>query len=398
MDRRTTPLPAPAPDVDVSVIVPTYCEAANLPVLIPRIHAALIGGGYSGEIIVVDDNSPDDTRAVCARLARNYPARLEVRLTERGLSSAVLHGMHLASGRVLAVMDADLSHPPEKLPELIAALGDNGAIMALGSRYVSGAAIADRWGLFRRLNSGIATLLARPFTATSDPMSGFFAIRNATFAAARGLDPIGYKIGLELLVKCAHGSAQEIPITFEDRLYGQSKLSLKEQLNYLKHLKRLFEFKMGELALPIQFGAVGLTGVAVDMTCFSGLLPFVSLPLARALSICCAMSWNFWLNRRLTFSYARHEAPWRQYAMFCASCLVGAVANWSTSVALWAVSPFFARHALVVAGAGVAAGFIFNYGLSRHLAFPLRLNQRLPLSTPAMARIEGPQSVSREFE
>ncbi|MEZ6068328.1 MAG: glycosyltransferase [Planctomycetaceae bacterium] len=141
----------------VSVIVPAYREAENLPVLIPRLHAALQQSGMSAEVLVVDDNSPDATPEVMAKLAHEYPVRLIVRTAERGLSSAVLRGMHEARGGVLVCMDADLSHPPEKVPELVAAILEQQGDFVIGSRYVAGGKTDDDWGLFRWLNSKVAT-------------------------------------------------------------------------------------------------------------------------------------------------------------------------------------------------------------------------------------------------
>jgi len=236
------PEPAPA----VSVVVPTFREAENLPILVPRLDAALREAGIDAEIIVVDDDSADGTEAACRSLAREHRLRLEVRTTERGLSGAVLHGLRLARGEILVVMDADLSHPPEQVPDLVRALEDPACDFALGSRYVPGAKTDEAWGLFRWLNSKVATLLARPFTAAKDPMSGFFALRRSTFEGAPRLDPVGYKIGLELIVKCGCRGVREIPIRFDRRLHGESKLNLREQINYLRHLRRLFAFKAGE--------------------------------------------------------------------------------------------------------------------------------------------------------
>ena len=176
----------------LSVIVPTYCEAENLGVLIPRLSSVLEKAGISAEILIVDDDSPDNTTEVCELLAATHPVRLIVRKGERGLSSAVIHGMRQAQGDVLLVMDADLSHPPEKVPELFAAVSANEVDFAIGSRYVQGGATDDNWGLFRWLNSKVATLLARPLTSTRDPMSGFFALRRQTFLAAEKLSPVGY--------------------------------------------------------------------------------------------------------------------------------------------------------------------------------------------------------------
>jgi dolichol-phosphate mannosyltransferase len=226
------------------VIVPTYREADNLPLLVPRLDAALRALRRPGEILVVDDNSPDDTRAVCARLARSYPLRLLTRTHERGLATAVLHGLRAATGEVLVVLDADLSHPPERIGELVAELERPPADFVLGSRYVAGASTDEGWGLFRRLNSLVATLLARPITRARDPMAGFFALHAATFRSARRLDPVGYKIALELIVKCGCRHVREVPIHFTDRVKGESKLNLHEQVNYLRHLARLYRFKL----------------------------------------------------------------------------------------------------------------------------------------------------------
>ncbi len=185
----------------VSVIVPTYCEAVNLTDLIPRVMGSLSQACHSAEIVVVDDNSPDSTQEVCRELSQRYPLQLEVRKDVRGLSSAVLHGMRIASGDVLVVMDADLSHPPEAIPQLVAALIDGDLDVVVGSRYVDGGATEKGWGVFRWLNSRLATLIALPLTSVRDPMAGFFATRRQTFLEIAELDPIGYKILLEILVK-----------------------------------------------------------------------------------------------------------------------------------------------------------------------------------------------------
>ena len=141
----------------VSIIIPTLNEAENLPLLVPRIAAAMAGRPY--EIVVVDDDSRDDTRAVCARLSEQYPLTLHVRQHAKdGLSGAVLAGFGLAEGDVLAVMDADLQHPPETLPALLAPLDNNEADFVLGSRHAPGGTVEEQWGVFRRLNSRVATL------------------------------------------------------------------------------------------------------------------------------------------------------------------------------------------------------------------------------------------------
>lgn len=230
----------------VSVIIPTYCEAENLVILIPRIVAMFEKSGLDGEIIVVDDDSPDDPESACHVEQTAFPIRVLVRKDERGLSSAVIHGMDHATGDLLLVMDADLSHPAEKIPELFAAANSNGTEFVIGSRYVKGGGTDEDWGFFRWLNSKVATWLARPLTTSRDPMAGFFAIHRNRFRKSRELlDPVGYKIGLELIVKCRCKQVKEVPIFFTDRQHGESKLSFREQLNYLRHLMRLYRFRLG---------------------------------------------------------------------------------------------------------------------------------------------------------
>ena len=353
----------------LSIIVPTYREAENLAVLVPRLSGVLKRAGITAEILMVDDDSPDNTAEICESLAARYPIKAIVRKGERGLSSAVIHGMRHSQGEVFLVMDADLSHPPDKVPELFAAVNAGGADFAIGSRYVRGGGTDDNWGLFRRINSKVATLLAWPLTSSRDPMSGFFALRKETFLAARKLNPVGYKIGLELIVKCGCRHIKEIPIHFANRLHGKSKLSLREQFLYVKHLKRLYQFKLGVLAQPVQFVMVGATGVVVDLAAFSLLLTALPVGAARATAIWSAMTWNFWHNRRLTFSHTRTRPLLRQYLLFCLSCLLGAVVNWSTFSALYYSSTFFSGWPLLSAAIGILVGTILNFTMCKYIVF-----------------------------
>ena len=236
--------PAKGP-ASVSVIVPTYREAGNLPELIRRVEQVRISCGMPQELLIVDDDSNDGTQQVVDGLNRDW-VRLIVRKNARDLSSAVLEGLRQARGKVAVVMDADLSHPPEAIPRLVQAIAD-GADFAIGSRYVAGGSTDAAWGPLRWLNSRIATWLARPLTAARDPMSGFFAIRRERVCRAAGLDPIGYKIGLELLVRCGCRDVREVPIHFAERKVGKSKLSLRQQARYVRHLRRLMVCKYPRL-------------------------------------------------------------------------------------------------------------------------------------------------------
>ncbi len=227
----------PAPPL--TIVVPTYNERDNLPRLVERLFAAV--SPAATELLVVDDNSPDGTAAVAAALAAQQPIRCLVRTGERGLATAVLAGLAAARGEIVVVMDADLSHPPERIPALVAALADPDVPMAVGSRFVAGAHIDGRWPWTRRLNSRVARLLARPLTPVRDMLSGFFAVRRAALRLAE-LRPVGYKIALELIVRHGWTRIAEVPITFTDRTAGRTKLNLAEQVRYLRHLARLYAF------------------------------------------------------------------------------------------------------------------------------------------------------------
>lgn len=226
----------------VCVIIPTFHEADNARELLSRLGAVREAALPNLEAIIVDDDSNDGIMHVIDDLAQPW-VRLMIRRGERGLSTAVLAGMRAAQGDVLVVMDADLSHSPERIPELVARLND-GADFAIASRYVPGGSTDARWSVWRRLNSRFATMLARPFTAACDPMSGFFALRRSTFEHASGLCPLGYKIGLELIVKCRCRRIDEVPIHFHERTRGESKLTLGQQWLYMRHVGRLLAWKV----------------------------------------------------------------------------------------------------------------------------------------------------------
>ena len=227
----------------VSIIVPTYKESANLRPLIERIFAATEPRGINAELIIVDDDSRDGTVEIVQQLEGQHPVRLIVRTQERGLSSAVLAGFAESRGDLLVVLDADLQHPPEAIPDLLERLDQNNCDFVLATRYAGGGAIDQEWPWSRKLASRLASLLARPLTPLSDPMSGYFALPKTTWERAERLSPIGYKIALELFVKARCQKPAEVPITFETRQAGSSKASAVEFVRYLRHLARLYHFR-----------------------------------------------------------------------------------------------------------------------------------------------------------
>jgi dolichol-phosphate mannosyltransferase len=348
----------------VTIVVPTYKEAENIPHLIDRVARVRQEHGLEIDMLFMDDDSRDGSVELVAARPESWIS-LVVRTSERGLSAAVLDGLRRAKGDVLVCMDADLSHPPEVLPQILHKLED-GADFVIGSRYVAGGSTSDDWGFLRWLNSRVATLLARPFTAARDPMAGFFTLRRSTFEAGRDLNPIGYKIGLELLVKCGCERVVEVPIHFEDRQFGQSKLTMRQQLLYLKHLRRLYIFKFGVWSQLMQFLTVGGLGTVVNLVALTALL-HLGTPMrpAVAAAIFGSMCFNFALNRRFSFVGARGGQWLRQFASFVAASSVGAVINYFATLFVLGrgVRPQLA--ALV----GIAVGTAFNFLASRYLVF-----------------------------
>src|SRR5262245_24199874 len=228
LKHQRQPTGGVAGQILVSVVVPAYKEVDNLPVLIPAITEAL--GPWLHEIIIVDDNSSDGTDQTIAALGeQGHSVRLIVRTDQRGLSSAVLRGFAEAKGKILICMDSDLSHPPAALPRIIETLEKDRVEFVIGSRYVAGGTTGVEWSFQRKINSKVATLMARPFCRAGDPLAGFFALPRAVFERAEELNPIGYKVGLELIVKCGCTRIAEVPIHFSDRSFGESKLGLREQ-------------------------------------------------------------------------------------------------------------------------------------------------------------------------
>ena len=224
----------------LSVIVPTYNERDSLPILIDRL--AKVAAGVVLEIVIVDDGSPDGTGALAEHLARTAPMLIRVvhRPGKGGLASAVMDGVAVSQGATVTVMDADLSHPPELLPQLVAAVV-NGADVAVASRYIARGGI-EAWPLLRRVVSRGATWLARAGLGLTvrDPLSGFFAARRdlLTGGVYRRL---GYKLLMEILATHRRARVVEIPYRFVDRGQGTSKLSPGEIVDFLRllaHLRR----------------------------------------------------------------------------------------------------------------------------------------------------------------
>jgi dolichol-phosphate mannosyltransferase len=240
----TVPATAAKAQLKFSIVVPTYKEAGGIERLIVMLDDVFKTNNLNGEIVVVDDNSPDGTGDIVERLAASgYPVRCLHRPRKMGLSSGVIDGWKFArpDSEALGAMDADFSHDATIIPSMVEALC-NGYDLAIGSRYVRGGGIED-WPMQRKITSLVAIALAKPLTPLLDITSGYFLVRRSAVEGV-DLDPIGFKIGLEVIAKARYRRALEVPYVFTDRVSGTSKLNQHEIVNYLRQLVRIYRGRL----------------------------------------------------------------------------------------------------------------------------------------------------------
>lgn len=331
----------------LSLVIPTYNEASNVRAMVAQISALLAGAlPDSYEIIVVDDDSPDRTWEIAQELISDFP-RLRVmrRRGERGLSSAVIRGWQAARGHVLGVIDGDLQHPPGVLLRLRAAI-EGGADLAVASRHVEGGGVST-WSMARRMLSRGAQLLGlillpEAVGRVSDPMSGYFLVRRAAISGPE-MCPLGYKILIEVIARGAIEKIAEVGYVFRERTDGESKVTWRQYIDYVRHLVRLRR-SLGWIARPremlsrlplwrfIRFGVVGLSGVFVDMgalyllhdgSCL-GLGLIGSKVIAAEFAIMNNFLWNdLWTFRDLADSQRGARACAKRMLKFNLVCFVG---------------------------------------------------------------------------
>ncbi len=226
----------------VSLVVPTYNEKGAIETLIRSLDQVFQAADLDYELVVVDDNSPDGTADLVDSLAEEFPVSVVRRAGKLGLSSAVIDGWIAARGELLGVMDADGSHDETILPRMVKSLLETQAQVAVGSRYVRGGGCGD-WPLHRQLISRVAVMMGRVVCPVKDVTSGFLVFER-TVVDGVPLDPIGFKIGLEVLIRGRYDYFTEVPYVFKDRVRGRSKLGYQEVYEYLVQLVRLVRYHL----------------------------------------------------------------------------------------------------------------------------------------------------------
>jgi dolichol-phosphate mannosyltransferase len=231
----------------LALVIPTLCEAENIGGLLNHLRSVLDPVGIPYEILVVDDDSPDGTGEAVSAISRKDPRiRLLVRKGQRGLSGAILYGWQNTEAGILGVMDADLQHPPELLPKLLAAIQD-GRDIAIGSRYTPGGELGS-WNPVRKLLSAAAIWVTCPLQKSGlrakDPMSGFFLVRRRCLEQVT-FQRSGFKLLLEVLVRGRIGSVAEVPFAFGSRYRGASKAGFRVGWDYARLLARLYAARCG---------------------------------------------------------------------------------------------------------------------------------------------------------
>uniref|UniRef100_UPI0039A5FF87 glycosyltransferase n=1 Tax=Nostoc piscinale TaxID=224012 RepID=UPI0039A5FF87 len=367
-------------------VIPTYKERENIQHVIQILSRLLdeyLLGNY--ELIVVDDDSPDRTWEVAQSLMTEYPQlRVMRRQNERGLSSAVIRGWQIARGNILGVIDGDLQHPPEVLAQLLHSI-EQGADLAVASRHVDGGGVS-RWSAVRRFLSRGAQVLGLIFLPgvlgrVSDPMSGYFMVRRSCIAGVQ-LNPVGYKILLEVIARGNVAEIAEVGYVFCERKEGESKVTWKQYVEYLHHLLRLklttkqvgqkSTFPIGRF---LRFGLVGLSGVFVDMAILYLLSDpsTLALPLTRSKIIASeiAIFNNFLWNDAWTFAdVAMQQQEWhhraKRFLKFNLVCLAGLLIN---VVVLNLVFNFVIPNRYIANLIAIAVATIWNFWVNLKLSW-----------------------------
>jgi len=366
----------------LSIVVPTYNERDRLPELVRAVFDAYRAAGVDGELVIVDDNSPDGTGDIASQHGKSISnGKLSIQVVRRqaklGLSSAILAGVQSSSGDIVVVMDGDFSHPPQTIPHMVEEIQNSKYDIVVASRYIKGGSIAG-WPFKRRLMSKGATKIAKYGLGiqVQDPMSGFFAFRRHIIEGVK-FDAIGYKMLLEILVKTKGAKVKEVPYTFTNRRDGTSKLDTCVMLDYFRAVWKLYRYgkslREKERRASVRFFSkagrfytVGASGLLVNFVVsflFQAIVPELWYLYTTIIGIFFSMTSNFLLNKVWTFEdrdFAAKKSA-LQYAMFMGFSSLGALIQLGVVYGL--VENYHVSYpiALVLAVMAASLGnFVFN--------------------------------------
>jgi dolichol-phosphate mannosyltransferase len=369
LDAREGPQSSP----ELGIILPTFNEKANIIPILDALRTALPGQSY--EVIVVDDDSEDGTASHARATAARYPElRVIQRINRHGLASACVEGMMASHSPYLAVMDCDLQHDEQILPEMLRRLKNEDLDLVIGTRNAAGGSMGE-FAAGRKTISDTGRRLSKLIYSAevSDPMSGFFVLdRRFLEEVVRSLSMTGYKILLDLLASSKRPvRLGEVGYTFRNRVHGESKLDLLVSLEYLE---LLFDKLIGDYIPPrfIFFCGVGLAGLALNVLLFEVISRILDWDLDAALisSSLLVITVNYYLNNQFTFRQFRLKGTkwWKGLVLFHIACSIGLVANLGIADGL--VSRGISRAAAVLGG--VAVGSLWNYAMSSILVWGVR--------------------------
>ncbi|MBM3206488.1 glycosyltransferase family 2 protein [Candidatus Pacearchaeota archaeon] len=345
--------------MDLSVVIPTYNEKENIVILINNLKKKFNKNRINGEIIIVDDNSPDGTGDLLDYISKkDKKVRVIHRTGKLGLSSAVLAGFKISKSKVLAVMDADLSHPSDSINKMYSLIKDEDVDIVIGSRYVKGGNIVG-WGNYRKILSKGATFLARVFTNIKDPMSGFFMIKKECLNGIK-INPKGFKILLEIIVKAKYSKIKEVPIIFTNRVHGKSKAGIKEIIYYLRNLSSYIFSHRNLSGKFIKFSLVGLIGTFINLAVlysFTELLGVYYI-FSAILSFFLAASSNFILNKVLTFNESIKYKILSKYYKFLIVSICALIINLAV---LYSFTELLGVYYLISQIIAIGFSFILNF-------------------------------------
>jgi dolichol-phosphate mannosyltransferase len=373
---------------ELAIVIPTLNERENVPLLVERLNSAL--AGLSWEAIFVDDDSADGTADIVRALGRRQSnIRCVQRLGRRGLASACIEGILSSAAPYVAVMDGDLQHDETLLPDMLARIKAGSLDVVVASRYTEAGSVGD-WQQSRVMISDIAGRLGRLVVKAdlSDPMSGFFMVERDAFSGAmRSLSGQGFKILLDLFASSPRPLAfAEVPLTFRQRLHGESKL---DAMVVWEYLMLLLEKLVGP-AVPVRFllfSLIGGLGVGTHLLTlwFGTHVLFAAFPVAQAAATIVAMTGNFLLNNLFTYRDRRLRGRrlWQGLISFYAVCGAGAAAN--VGVAAHLAQD---HHSWWLAGiAGAAVSVVWNYAMSSIFTWsPRRVAAPAPSGQPLTER------------